>query len=71
VQDPRGGTSPRLAEDEQKARQAEQLATALKEKCDKLVTVEGHLQEERTAREHAETQLQLERAALERARSTL
>jgi chromosome segregation ATPase len=61
----------RLAQAEQKAQEVEGLANALKEKSDALAAVEGQLREERTARERAESQLQIVREELGGARNTL
>jgi hypothetical protein len=49
----------RLTQAEQKAQEVVGLANALKEKSNALAAVEGQLGEERTARESAESQLQI------------
>jgi chromosome segregation ATPase len=60
-----------LAQVEQKAQKVEGLANALKEKSDALAAVEGQLGEQRTARERAESQLQIAREELGEVRNAL
>jgi chromosome segregation ATPase len=61
----------RLAQAEQRAQEVEGLTSAFKEKSDAVVAVEGQVQEERTAREGAQTQLALRDAALAEAQTQL
>jgi chromosome segregation ATPase len=56
---------------EQKAKEADELKTALAAKVAALTTAEDQLRQERTARQGAEGQLQQERTALADARSAL
>jgi hypothetical protein len=56
---------------EQKAKEADELKTALAAKVAALATAEDQLRQERTARQGAEGQLQQERTALADARSAL
>jgi chromosome segregation ATPase len=59
------------SQDEERAKEAEQLRTSLADKAASLASTEEQLQRERDTRQQADAQLQQERAALVEARAAL